>query len=148
MVARPEQRMASCIEKLVSIVSGDLKTDKLNPSVFKWKIGDTKEHFNNRNSFSIFSRCYFCYSFYTTIRGVVDWIKHKMKRFVFYLLGRIFLKSLFALWRSCNMILFGWGLPLSLSLQSLSIPAVAVNLLLNEFLFQLVKIKTVLPTFN
>ena len=61
--------MASCIEKLVSIVSGDLKTDKLNPSVFKWKIGDTKEHFNNRNSFSIFSRCYFCYSFYTTIQG-------------------------------------------------------------------------------
>ena len=51
----------------------DLKTDKLYPSVFKWKIGDTKEHFNNRNSFSIFSRCY---SFYTTSKGGVLLILH------------------------------------------------------------------------
>ena len=61
--------MAFCIEKLVSIVSGDLKTDKLNPSVFKWKIGDTKEHFNNGISFSPFLRCY---SFYTSLMEGFD----------------------------------------------------------------------------
>ena len=48
----------------------DLKTDKLYPSVFKWKIGDTKEHFNNRISFSIFSSCY---SFYTSTLPPPHW---------------------------------------------------------------------------